>query len=117
MYIDADALPRPSRVEVEDGAALETSGSRGGAGLLFGREPDPEVRPRTFALVYESSHGVIGEAVRAHYKLYAFTDFDWTPPGGAYPIRVIYVEGPTAAWDTVASTSIRIVLEEQLAHD
>lgn len=115
--IAADALPRPSLVEFEDGTVrLQSSGWRSG-GLLRTREPDPQLRPRRWSLTYERVHGAVAAALRAHFAEHGNRDFDWTPPGSSFPARVIYREPTTIDWDNATSASCRVFLEEVLAHD
>jgi hypothetical protein len=117
VTIDADALPRPSRVEWEDGTVrVQSNGWRSG-GILRTRTPDPQLRPRRWSLIYERVHGAVAAALRAHFAEHGNTDFAWTPPGTSIAARVIYREPTTIDWDNATSASCRVFLEEVLAHD
>lgn len=116
MTIDAAAIPRPARVEVETLTTLQQSRWRDGA-LLFSREPDPANRRRRWGLIYETAPAAVGDALRRHFAAYHGTDFTWTPPGSNQPVRVIYSEPTSIDWANPASCSARVYLEECLAHD
>ena len=115
--IDAGALPMPSRIELDDGTSIENTAAFARGSLLYVREPDPQVRPVVFFLIYERVTGRVADALRQHFDQHAFTDFDWTPPGATHAIRVMHAEPPEIAWETTQSANARVPLEQVLAHD
>jgi hypothetical protein len=114
--IDAASLPRPARVEFEDGSVMNASPWRDGT-VLRTAKPDAQVAPRRLQLIYESTPAAALKAVRDHYRQWCDTDWDWTCPGDSAPSRWIYREPTQIKFATNASGSGRASIEEALAHD
>lgn len=110
-------LPTPSSIEWEDGTAFYVGSKYTGPGGSFSvRVPDAAVDPRRFTLVYQAKPAALLNALRDHQDQFFGTSFDYTPPGEAVALRVIYAEPTRLAWANPKNGDARVFLEEALAH-
>lgn len=122
MGFDTPQLPMPTRVNERDLSVIHRSRGWRDGGLLLSNEPDENVPlnsalyPRAWELVYQRARGNLLRVLQQHYDEFFATAFEWTPPGGADALMVIYEQPTTIQWDTAVMGSARVFLEEPMAH-
>lgn len=113
--IHKDNLPRPGSWDEVRGQRLTSTQHSGG--MVFGAEPDSEVRPRVVTLGWHNCRREVVDAIWSHYRSHCAETFWLDDPRTADALVVRWLGPPTIRWTSPVSASVTGDVEVALAHE